>query len=194
VDTPEPSFEELLADVRAGRPGAAQRLYDLYAGHVMRAVRLRLPGRLRSRFDSLDFCQDVWASIFACPPDPDNFATPEKLAAFLMRVAQNKVNMAVRQHIGTQKHDAASEVPLAEAGALPGRQEPLAPDPTPSAALADRDAWDRLLDRFPPVHRRILVLLREGRTQAEAAAAAGVTTRTVQRVLAQAEQQGATNP
>ena len=58
-------FTTLLARVGAGDAEAGRQLYELYGGHVLNAVRRRLPSQMRSRFDSRDFCQDVWASVFA---------------------------------------------------------------------------------------------------------------------------------
>ncbi len=170
MTTEQPTLTSLLKQVQAGSQEAAQTLYDLYASHVRQVIRLRLSDRLRRRFDSLDFCQDVWASIFTSPPEPDAFESPEKFVAFLTRMAQNKVTDATRQQLGTEKYDLGREEPFSRSneGKVPVRL--FAREDTPSVLAASKEAWDKLLVSLPPVHRRVLVLLHQGKTQEETAA------------------------
>ena len=65
----------------------------------------------------------------------------------------------------------------------------VAREDTPSTVAAGQEAWDSLLKSLPPVYRRVLVLLRRRRSHEEIAAETGVSTKTVQRLLAQATQQ-----
>ena len=57
-------FRELIALVRAGDQAASEALVHEYGSHIMRAVRRRMKRRMRDRFDSQDFAQAVWASVF----------------------------------------------------------------------------------------------------------------------------------
>src|SRR5579864_1112444 len=85
---PDDPFRSLLRRVLTGCPEAAEELHRDYGDHIIRVVRRRLPRRLRPKFDSVDFAQDVWASFFQAEHD---FKGPEHLMAFLTRVARTKV-------------------------------------------------------------------------------------------------------
>src|SRR5262249_36628315 len=85
-------FTALMQRVRSGSQDAAQQLVEQYGQHILRVIRRMLHKKLRSKFDSLDFQQDVWASFFADQPQK-TFDRPEALAAFLAKVARNKVLM-----------------------------------------------------------------------------------------------------
>ena len=87
-------FGTLMAQVQEGCTEAAQKLHEVYGPHILRAVRRRLHQRLRSKYDSLDFVQDVWASFFGDVPQKYTFAQPEDLVAFLSGMAQKKVAAA----------------------------------------------------------------------------------------------------
>src|SRR5438445_4058176 len=84
-------FGRLLGGLRSGDPGAADELYRRYGGFIRAAVRRQLHDRLRTRFDSLDFVQDVWVSLLAVPADRYTFDSPQALLVFLNRVAYRKV-------------------------------------------------------------------------------------------------------
>ena len=83
-------FRILIRGVLAGDAEASERLCRDYEKPILRVVRLTLIRRLRSRFDSLDFVNDVWASFFANPPREGQFENPESLIAYLVRMARNK--------------------------------------------------------------------------------------------------------
>jgi RNA polymerase sigma-70 factor (ECF subfamily) len=183
------SLTALLAAVQAGSEEAARTLYERFGAHVRSVIRMRLPHRLRSRYDSLDFCQDVWASIFACPPAPDAFDSPEGLVAFLTRIANNKVTGAIRTQIGNQKADVRREEELPAHTADQERLQLFAREPSPSTLAVGKEVWERLLEDQPPLYRRILALIREGKTHEEAAAETGVSAKTVQRSVARAAAQ-----
>src|SRR5437773_11978642 len=89
-------FQELLREAQAGSEAAAKELYDTYVAHVLRCVRNRMWHRLRSKFDSQDFVQQVWASFFVGETKLPDFQTPDDLIAYLIRLATNKVVMEGR--------------------------------------------------------------------------------------------------
>ena len=69
-------------------------------------VRARLPKKLRTQFDSLDFVQAVWQSFFAVRPlDSPDFAKVEHLRGFLAGVVRNKVFEQHRRLTKTEKYD-----------------------------------------------------------------------------------------
>ena len=177
-DEPSP-LEGLLRRAAQGSDEAAQELVTRYGEHIRRSVRRRLPQQLRATFDSLDLVQDVWASFFAALPQPAQFADAEQLIAFLTAVARNKVVDVVRRQLPSGRPLAAPErqAPCGDGVAL------AAPEPSPSAVLIGEETWERLLRGQPPVHRRILMLLREGRSQTEIAEKVVISAKTVQRVI-----------
>jgi RNA polymerase sigma factor (sigma-70 family) len=176
-------FRTLMARVLDGSEEAADQLVKEYGPYLKHAVRRRLDKRLRSKFDSEDFEQDVWKSFFAALPRHETFDGPELLAGFLATLARNKVVDAVRQRTEGQKWNVTREQPL------PGTVVTGIPDvlarrqATPSTMAMSREEWDRLLGQQQPVHRRVLMLFREGRTAAEIAHDVEVSERTVQRII-----------
>jgi RNA polymerase sigma factor (sigma-70 family) len=175
-------FTDLMRRLRDGSEDAARELLDRYGEHILRVVRRKLSRQLRSKFDSVDFVQAVWASFFAAAPRGRRFDHPQALMAFLVTLAQNKVIDAVRQRMQTQKYNVNRERPLdgsvaTEAGGLPARQ------PSPSQEAVANDEWRRLLAELPDRYRRMLVLLREGHTQKDIARELNVNEKTIRRVL-----------
>jgi RNA polymerase sigma factor (sigma-70 family) len=175
-------FTDLIRRVFAGDEGAARTLVDDYQCVVLQAVRRRLSRQLRSRFDSLDFMQDVWASFFAKPPANCHSLKPREFVAVLAQIARNKVVDAVRRGQAAKRNNGRRENSLDELG----RKEHellVALQSTPSQALKGQDHWEQLLDDQPLVYRRILVQLRRGKTSAEVATELDIDTRTVQRFI-----------
>ena len=177
------SFRVLLDRVFQGCPGAAEKLQLEYGAHIIRAVRRRLPHHLRPKFDSLDFVQDVWVSFYRAPGH--DFQGPEHLIAFLTRVAQNKVSEATAG-LHTVKRDARREEPLAPEIDGQNDQNLFARGATPSQAAIGHELWDQLLEGQPPAYRQVLVMLRDGQSQMEVAAALNLHRKTVQRILSRA--------
>ena len=168
--------------VRTSPEDAARELVDKYGDHILRVVRRKLHQKLRSKFDSHDFVQAVWASFFALPPDRVKFERPEDLAAFLMQLARNKVVDAVRQRLQTARYDVTREQPLDGSqapggGNLPGRE------PTASQVAMAREEWERHLREQPAQYRHVFLSLHRGRTAEEIARELNVSLRTVYRVL-----------
>ncbi|HEX5273512.1 MAG TPA: sigma-70 family RNA polymerase sigma factor [Gemmataceae bacterium] len=175
-------FADLMRRLREGSDDAARELLDRYGEHILRVVRRKLSRELRSKFDSVDFVQAVWASFFAGGPPQRRFDHPQALMAFLVTLAQNKVIDAVRQRMQTQKYNINRERRLedsvtGESGDLPARQ------PTPSQEAVANDEWRRLLGELPDRYRRMLVLLRDGHTQKDIARELNVNEKTIRRVL-----------
>jgi RNA polymerase sigma-70 factor (ECF subfamily) len=175
-------FADLMRRLSEGSEDAARELLDHYGEHILRVVRRKLSRELRSKFDSVDFVQAVWASFFADMPRQRRFDHPQALMAFLVTLAQNKVIDAVRQRMQTQKYDINRERPLegsvvGDGGGVAARQ------PTPSQEAVANDEWRRLLDELPNRYRRMLELLREGHTQKDIARELNVNEKTIRRVL-----------
>ena len=175
-------FAPLLARVRDGDEEAARQLIETYGPHILRVVRRRLHRKLRSKFDSLDFVQAVWASFFARREEIGRFEQPEDIVAFLGAVATNKVIDETRARLFAQRHTVAREEFL-EPG-TPRHDEALADaQPTPSEVVALKDLWDCLLEDQPSHYRRILHMRRSGLPCEEIARRTGLTEKTVHRII-----------
>jgi RNA polymerase sigma-70 factor (ECF subfamily) len=183
AETP-PRFRVLMERALEGCSLAAQELQQRYANYIVRAVRRRLPRALRSSFDSVDFVQDVWASFYRA--QEHEFESPEHLIAFLTRVAHNKVIDAARDRLLSRKRDASREEPLAHLDLGQEGQKVFAREATPSQTAISRELWTKMLAGQPPAYRQVLVLLREGRTQADVAGALRLNRKTVQRIVQRA--------
>ena len=57
-------FRKVIERVCAGSDEATWELIDTYGPHIQRVIRRKLNQKMRSKFDSLDFVQMVWASFF----------------------------------------------------------------------------------------------------------------------------------
>jgi len=175
-------FPQLVQRLRAGDPAAADALYRRYGPFLQAAVRRHLHPRLRTRYDSLDFVQDVWASFLALPPGRYTFDTPAALLGFLNRVAHRKVVEGFRRRFETQRDDVNREVPLDD----PEVEHPDGPPArtaTPSQYVVAGEELTRLLSHLPPGYRVIVERLREGYTLDDVARMAGVSRATVNRVV-----------
>jgi RNA polymerase sigma-70 factor (ECF subfamily) len=171
------NFARLMSGLRTGDPDAVAEVARRY-GRILRAVvRRNLHPRLRTRLDSVDVVQDVWASFVALPPDRRAFASPRALVGFLKQVARRRAVEVYRQRFETQKADITREVP----GETGGHAMVLSP--TPSMCVSAGEEYDRLLRSLPEGHRVILRGLREGHDNEDIARMANVSLSTVNRVV-----------
>jgi len=167
-DEKEPrSFRELLQEAQAGSEAAAKELYETYVSHVLRCVRNRMWHRLRSKFDSQDFVQQVWASFFVGDTKLPDFQTPDDLIAYLMRLATNKVVMEGRR--GRQPKNDARLEELIDGSGNPQGPHPRTRLPTPSAVAEFREQYDNIVGQEQPETREVAELRYEGLTFAEIA-------------------------
>lgn len=176
-------FLLLMNGLRAGEQWAAEELCRSYGPLLRAVVRRHLHSELRSRFDSLDFVQEVWASFLALPGNRYTFESPDALRRFLTRVVQNKVVEVWRQCFGTQKYDIRRELPLEAETSRASGIEPASSGPTPSWCAMAAEEWERLLSRFPAGHRTILIHLREGHDYEDITRLTGISPSTIKRIV-----------
>jgi RNA polymerase sigma-70 factor (ECF subfamily) len=176
-------FRLLVERMLTGDQRATQKFLAEYRPALLHAVRRRLSKQLRSKYDSLDFEQDVWKSFFGNLPAAQLLQTPDDLVAHLTRVAQNKVIDATRRQLVGQKRNVNREQSL-DREALESPALAAVGQPTPSEVVSRGEWWDRLLENQPTVYRRVLVLAREGKDLNEIAAELQIHRRTVRRIIA----------
>jgi len=160
-------FRGLMRAAEGGCEQAARELYETYVKYVLRCVRHRMWHRLRSKFDSQDFVQQVWASFFDGRGSLPDFQTPEELIAYLRSMAENKVGIEGR-HRRITKRNLALEVPVHEESDTVG-QHPATRLPTPSAVAVFNEAFDRLVEQQVDETRAVAQLRYEGNTFEEIA-------------------------
>jgi RNA polymerase sigma factor (sigma-70 family) len=175
-------FAELMERVHDGSQDAAWQLLEKYGPHVKRYVRRSLNQEMRSKFDSLDFAQVVWASFFREPERFRQLETPTALLAYLASLARNKVVGEVRRRMMSQKHDINREIGFGEL------EEDLAvrcanPDPSPSSVAMARERWHQLVDNQPESVRRIVELRFMGATFPEIAEQLNINERTARKAI-----------
>lgn len=171
-------FSRLLADVREGSEQAAWDLLARYGDFVFRVVRQRLPEDLRRVFDSQDFVQVAWASIFRHRSRLSRFETPGEFVAFLAAVAANKVRLEIRRRLRQQKHTMNRDRPL-DSSAL----YCAATQATPSQVAIARENWFRLLAEQPAHYRQIIRLRYLGYSFRDIAAQVDLDEGSVRRIL-----------
>lgn len=171
-------FRRALSQVRRGSDDALWEIIETYEPHIQRVVRRRLGTQLRSKYDTMDFVQMVWKSIFEDPQQFQRFDVPEQLIAFLAKMAQNKIDTEYRRRLGTQKHNINREAPWEE----PDNQSPRACE-TPSQIAIARELWDELIRDLPPKHREVVRMRLEGATFTEIAERLEMHERTARKVI-----------
>ncbi|MEX2559942.1 MAG: sigma-70 family RNA polymerase sigma factor [Pirellulales bacterium] len=175
-------FAELMEGIRNGSQEAANQLVAEYGEYVERAVRRMLNKKMRRQFDSADFTQAVWTSLFSDPAFFERVDGPESLARYVLGAGRNKVTEEFRRLLQTRKYNVNRERSLdgsAEYDAL----QVAARQPTPSQVAATNEALARAMAKLPLHYQEIFRLRRSGMTQAEIAARTGLHIRTVQRVI-----------
>lgn len=170
-------FADLLAACRAGDQAALDQLVRQYLPHIRAAVRSRLSARLRARFDTHDFAQEVWVSFLQAALDRAHLPDEAALTAYLAQMARNKVGEEYRYQT-TQKVGLDRDTPLDAVTEPPARTH------TPSAEAAARERWDLLTDGLGERDKRMLAMLRDGFTHSAIAREFGLSDKTVQRLLA----------
>jgi RNA polymerase sigma factor (sigma-70 family) len=179
--TPVGEFERLMDAVRSGSQDAAWELLERVGPHVLRVVRRMLSQEMRSKFDSTDFVQAVWASFFVNRQQISGFTRPEQLISFLTSMARNKVVGEFRRRVLTTKFDVNRETSLTKEG-CPGLAESRGQS-SPSEFAMARECWERLIDGQPEHYQRILMLKYMGESHDAIAESLGLNRKTVTRVL-----------
>jgi RNA polymerase sigma-70 factor (ECF subfamily) len=170
-------LDALLESLCSGDVNAAEHVFRAYEPILRKVVRRRLPAQLRSRFDSIDIVQSIWADLLRGFRDAGwRFTDAAHLQAFLVKVTRNRFVDRCRTHLNA----AQREQPLATA--LP--EEMQAPSlAQPSEVAQANDLWQRMLALCPPAHRDMLILRRDGMSVPDIAARIGLHEDSIRRIL-----------
>ena len=170
-------LDELIERLNDGDIVAAERAFLAYEPYLRMAVRRQLTGPLRSKLDSMDIVQSVWADVLGRFRDSGwRFADRSHLRAFLIKVARNRLIDRRREH-----HRAIeAERPLDE---VRPHDLPQASQPRPSEVAQGHELWDRILEKTSPAHREILQLKQQGLPLTEIALRTGLHEGSIRRIL-----------
>lgn len=174
-----------MARAAAGDEDAFRALLRHCEPEVRMVVRGKLPKALRTQFDSTDFVQSVWESVFTKEgADLGRFENPRHFLGYLVAVAKNKVLETHRRLTRTHKYNIAREEPLSIRRGnreitrdLPGNE------PTPSQNTQAGDRLEQLLEGLTPLEQEMVLLRRKALTYAEIAERLQVHEGAVRRVI-----------
>src|ERR1700758_4134649 len=111
-------LDELIERLNAGDLTAAEQAFLAYEPYLRMAVRRQLSGPLRSKLDSMDIVQSVWADVLgAFRQSGWRFTDRSHLRAFLMKVARNRLIDRQRQHHRALEQERSLDQAVAD---LPG--------------------------------------------------------------------------
>jgi RNA polymerase sigma factor (sigma-70 family) len=173
-------FAGLMRRLRDGSEEAAWELVERYGSAVQRVIRRSLNEQLRSKFDSIDFVQAVWFSLFKERERFNSFQNPAQLTAFLMGMAKNKLAHEHRRRLQTKKHDVRREQP---GGAEGDDHLTNSNCPRPSQIAQARELWNSLIAGESEQNQGIVKLRLAGLTFEEIGSKLGIHERTARRVI-----------
>jgi RNA polymerase sigma factor (sigma-70 family) len=180
--TDKADFEVLMHRLRDGSEEAAWELVERYGSSVQRVIRRSLNEQMRSKFDSIDFVQAVWFSLFREREKFAGFQSPAQLMAYLMGMAKNKLAHEHRRRLQTQKHDLRREqfvnenkVSLAECVTSVA--------PRPSEVAQVRELWNSIIAGESEQNQSIVKYRISGMTFEEIGLQLGINERTARRVI-----------
>ena len=170
-------LDELIDRLNKGDVSAAERAFVAFEPYLRMAVRRRLSGPLRTKYDSMDIVQSIWADVLSGLADAGwRFADRSHFRAFLVRMARNRVIDHHRQHKRAIANEHALET-------IDPEQSPTTNDPRPSEIAQGHELWKLMLEECSPAHREILILKRQGLLLDEIAARTGMHEGSIRRIL-----------
>ena len=173
----EQQLSKLFERWNGGDESAFEEVFLAYEPYLRMVVRRQLSDRLRSKFDSVDVVQTVWADVLKGLKGPGmRFKDPGHLRAFLVRLTRNRFVDFCRQYRGPVEH----ERPMSESSAylLTSQLD------QPSQVVQADETWALVMSVCPPAHHRLLELKGQGRSPVEIAAMTGLHAGSVRRILA----------
>lgn len=177
-----PEEQSLLDQLRAGDPGATQKVFFTYVTRLMHLARERLSQRMARRVDPEDIVQSVFRTFFGRLKEGHfTLETEDDLGKILVSITIRKVLRQVAFHRAAKRDPGREE----DAGARSPADvlEICSEEPSPDATLAFLDQLEHLLNRLSPRDRKVLEMRLQGYSNAEIAEQLGTSDRHVRRVL-----------
>lgn len=171
------SLDALLQKLTSGDNEAAGRVFLAYEPYLRMVVRRHLSPNLRTKFDSLDIVQSVWADVLRGFCEAGwRFADATHFRAFLIRLTHHRFIDRLRQNRQAVKHEQSLTLGTWEE-TLETR------NPQPEDIARAEELWQEMLTLCPPEHREVLWLKRQGALSPEIAARTGLHEGSVRRIL-----------
>jgi RNA polymerase sigma factor (sigma-70 family) len=182
---PEDDFTDLMERAKSGDPAAIRDVLLQFEPEVRMMVRARLPRKLRTQFDSIDFVQAVWQSFFSdLRQNPRDFANAHHLRGYLAGVVRNKVLEQHRRLTKTAKYNLGREERLyVRRNGRDVVRDLVSPDPSPSDLAQQGDCLEQLTAGRSPREVEVLTLRSQELSVAEIAARTGINERSVRRII-----------
>ncbi|HEV2946194.1 MAG TPA: sigma-70 family RNA polymerase sigma factor [Gemmataceae bacterium] len=167
----------LLEKLSSGDPKVVEQAFLAYEPYLRMMVRLKLPGRLRAKFDSVDVVQSVWADLLeGFSHGSWRFADVAQLRAFLIKSTRHRFIDRLRQHDRVLRHEQSID-PKALEELVVARQE------RPSEVAQADEKWQQLMAICPTGLHPILRLRRQGKSLDEISEATGYHKSSIRRIL-----------
>src|SRR3954454_3319080 len=143
------SLDTLLVKLANGEESAAERGFRDYEPLLRAMVRRRLTPMLRTKFDSVDVVQSVWADVLErYRLEGWRFNDRDHLRAFLSRVTFNHFFHQCRRHSHALEREHA----------LMGDEPRESNQPRPSQVVQADELWETMVALCPPTHLEVLRL------------------------------------
>lgn len=182
-------FVQLLAAMQAGSQDAARELVETYGRHIRSVVKRRLSEVLRPVYDSEDFVQSAWKSLFAMGPEKiDRIHHPGQLINLMATIAGRKIIDEYRKRTqpacnALRRRSLDDPEVLAAIARIASRNSPSQVCIAREQSELYRQRWEELVNRQTERDRRIVHLRLEGAEYAEIAQAAEVSERQARRIV-----------
>lgn len=175
-------FREAIQRVCSGSEDAIWDFIETYGPHIQRVVRRRLHHGMRTKFDSVDFVQMVWASFFADMRRIAEMGDPEELISYLVNIARNKVIEETRRRLTYERYNLRRERPLTTSDL--SEPQSIRKHDTPSQHLIAKERLEQVMGTCGSLrNQRILEMRMRGQTYVEIAKTLGIHERTVRQVV-----------
>src|ERR1700722_17268531 len=164
--SPAPSFDQLMAQLRAGSEDAARRVFDEFAGRRIGLARRRLGGPLRQKVDPEDVLLSAYRSFFSRQArgelKPDSW---DSLWALLAVITLRKCSRWVERFQAARRNLKAEVAPAGTDSAA--AWEPAAPGPGPDEEAAFNETLEKLLSGLDQRDQTIVTLALQGASVAD---------------------------
>jgi RNA polymerase sigma-70 factor (ECF subfamily) len=140
-----PSLSELIAEVRLGKRGADDLLWEMIRSELRAWAAGQLHGPLAVRMDASDLVQNTLVAAQGAFPTFRG-QTADDFRAWVKGILRHEVNAAIRRHAVSQKRSVQQQVGLPDSAVLGQQGMPLDnPPSSPSQRLSRAEDVARLL-------------------------------------------------
>ncbi len=170
-------LEPWIRRLNEGDIAAVEHVFLTYGPFLRLTIRRRLSPRLRSKVDSGDIVQSVFADLVRGVRDGGcQFAGWPQLEAFLRTIAGRRLADCYQEHGRALKREHSLDD-------TPSQSLGDAAQSRPSQEAQGREFWERVLRACPPAHHEVVRLRMQGHRMSEIATRTGMHEGSVRRIL-----------